>query len=298
MTKKDKANETAIAEVVQKPKKLTKKQAAALAAKEEQSISMAVATIGLNSQIREQAIASVDWRHNLRAQYAYQLFDVMNDKLFENKLPQLLIGYWDTEGSPGHIIVNPYGKQDGLYYFTGDGLGLTGHIDLRDDLTPLGTAVALLHNMVHAEQEAFKPAKSWYHKQGFRDRMKGFGVLTAPDGSTKEVTEVFGQLITGTLALPEAALANEPMELAAHITENGETETVVTDVSFQTQTKKKKGLTSYSCKGDHEGAKIYASNTNVRVLCAVCGNAMLTEDKEVNKNIVSMTGDYSLKVTS
>jgi stalled ribosome alternative rescue factor ArfA len=290
LTKKDKANETAIAEVVQKPKKLTKKQAAALAVKEEQSISMAVTTIGLNSQIREQAVASVSWRHNLRAQYAYQLFDVMNDKLFENKLPQLLIGFIDVE--LGHI------KQDGLYYFMGDGLSLTGHIDLRDDLTPLGTAVALLHNMVHAEQETFKPTKSWYHKQGFRDRMKGFGVLTAPDGSTKEVTEVFGQLITGTLALPEAALANEPLELAGHTTETEETETVITDVSFQTQAKKKKGLTSYSCKGDHEGSKVYASNTNVRVLCAVCGNAMLTEDKEVNKNIVSMTGDYSLKVTS
>ena len=32
--------------------------------------------------------ATTDWRHNLRAQYAYQLFDEMNEKLFEGKKPR------------------------------------------------------------------------------------------------------------------------------------------------------------------------------------------------------------------
>lgn len=130
--------------------------------------------MGLNQQVRDHALASTDWRYNSIAVRLYGWFDTVNANLFEGLLPQPVIGF----DRSGRI------KQDGAYYFEGDGISLYYHIDLREDLSLLEQFVALIHNAVHMEQEVTMEKGSWYHKIPFRKRMASFGIKVDEKGNT------------------------------------------------------------------------------------------------------------------
>ncbi len=91
---------------------------------------------GLNEQVKEHAVRSGDWRHNLKAKQAYALFDKLNEVVFASALAQAVIG-WDDSGR----LKSRWGE----YHFEGDGVSLFHHIDLRKDTEGLDLVVALLH---------------------------------------------------------------------------------------------------------------------------------------------------------
>jgi len=148
---------------------------------------------GINQTIRELADSQAGWRFHSQARLAYRLYDVMNAKLFDGKLPDPLVNFDET----GRL------KKDGDYQWERDGLALYGRMNLRKDLTPLETVVAVLHNLSHLEAETYaKSKKGWYHSTGFRKRMKDFGVKTNKAGDTIGLDGTFYEMLKG-LVMPE-----------------------------------------------------------------------------------------------
>lgn len=158
-------------------------------------------SVGLNEQIRHHAEQAVDWEHHKAAQKAYAMYSQLNGESFGGKLPQAVIGFDDT----GRLR-----QLEGHYHFEGDGISLYHHIDLRKDLTPLQTAIALLHNAVHLESETYETKTAWYHSTKWRERMAEFGLLCDDKGRTVAVTSV----ATHTLATMGLDLTVEQLETA------------------------------------------------------------------------------------
>jgi hypothetical protein len=135
-------------------------------------------SVGLNEQIRHHAEQAVDWQHNKAAQKAYAMYSQLNGESFGGKLPQAVIGFDDT----GRLR-----QLEGHYHFEGDGISLFHHIDLRKDLSPVQTAIALLHNAVHLESETYETKTAWYHSMKWRARMCEFGFNCDEKGRTESV---------------------------------------------------------------------------------------------------------------
>ena len=148
----------------------------------------------INEQIREQAESTKDWRHQGEAVEAYALFDKVNACFFKSKLPQVVFGFDDSA------------KPEGSYYFEGDSMSLTSHVDIPQDLGKKWMIVAVIHNAVHTEQELFGSKASWYHKKKFRDKLEGFGIKADATGETKELLPSFVDTL---LAMGEGELAEE-----------------------------------------------------------------------------------------
>ena len=148
----------------------------------------------INEQIREQAESTKDWRHQGEAVEAYALFDKVNACFFKSKLPQVVFGFDNNV------------KPEGLYYFEGDSMSLTSHVDIPQDLGKKWMIVAVIHNAVHTEQELFGSKASWYHKKKFRDKLEGFGIKADNSGETKELLPSFVDTL---LSMGEGELAEE-----------------------------------------------------------------------------------------
>ena len=100
---------------------------------------------GINKAIKENARASVDWKHQATADKAYAMYEVVNEQLFQDNLPEVVIGFDDRL------------KKSGEYYFEGDNISLKHHFDIRTDLTNLELFIAILHNAVHSNDDVYKP---------------------------------------------------------------------------------------------------------------------------------------------
>ena len=148
----------------------------------------------INEQIREQAESTKDWRHQGEAVEAYALFDKVNACFFKSKLPQIVFGFDNSV------------KTEGSYYFEGDSMSLTSHVDIPQDLGKKWMIVAVIHNAVHTEQELFGSKASWYHKKKFRDKLEGFGIKADATGETKELLPSFVDTL---LSMGEGELAEE-----------------------------------------------------------------------------------------
>ena len=128
--------------------------------------------IGINQSIKENARASSQWRHQQRADHAYAIFEVVNEKLFNNELPDPVIGFDDRL------------KKTGEYYFQGDSISLHHHFDIRTDLNGLEVFIAILHNCVHSYQNSYKTKAEWYHSKAFREELAEYGIDADDNGNT------------------------------------------------------------------------------------------------------------------
>ena len=131
-----------------------------------------ITPIGLNEQIKNNALLDTEWRHHADVKWLYQIGDLLNEHFFDGDIPQVVIGLDET----GRL------KKSGEFYFEGDGVSLRNHIDLKKGLTRLEQVMALVHNYVHAHNESYGTTKSWYHSTTFRKAMKEFGLQTDKSG--------------------------------------------------------------------------------------------------------------------
>jgi len=65
-------------------------------------------TGGINQAIQKHARTSLDWKHQGKADKAYTIFGAINDFLYEQNLPTVIIGFDNRL------------KKAGEYYFEGD----------------------------------------------------------------------------------------------------------------------------------------------------------------------------------
>jgi|TARA_Y100000310_G_C20489732_1_gene718592 predicted SprT family Zn-dependent metalloprotease len=135
-------------------------------------------TGGINKAVQEHARTSLDWKHQVKADKAYTLYGAVNDFLYQQNLPTVVIGFDDRL------------KKAGEYYFEGDNISLKHHFDMRTDLTKVETVIAVLHNAVHAYQDIHKPKGQWYHTKIFRDEMNQWGVATDKNGDAVSIDPV------------------------------------------------------------------------------------------------------------
>ena len=127
---------------------------------------------GINKAIKENARASADWKHQAKADKAYAMYEVINEQLFQDNLPEVVIGFDDRL------------KKSGEYYFEGDTISLKHHFDIRTDLTDIELFIAILHNAVHANQDVYKPKGKWYHGKDFNESMHEYGLTVNDLGNT------------------------------------------------------------------------------------------------------------------
>jgi len=131
-----------------------------------------ITPIGLNEQIKNNALLDTEWRHHADVKWLYEIGDLLNEHFFDGDIPQVVIGLDET----GRL------KKSGEFYFEGDGVSLRNHIDLRKGLTRLEQCLALVHNYVHANNSVYGTPKSWYHSTTFRKSMTEFGLKTDKSG--------------------------------------------------------------------------------------------------------------------
>ncbi len=137
--------------------------------------------MGIAEQIKEMALNNSDWRHYEKAQLVYQMYDRLNEKFFKGELPQAVIGFDPT----GRI------KKDGKYWYESDDMAVPHHIDLAKGLTPAGTMVALLKNMLYLKSEVYYVKSNWYHSEAWRKEMTAFGLTTNAAGDVTDFATKF-----------------------------------------------------------------------------------------------------------
>ena len=121
-------------------------------------------TGGINKAIKENARVTANWKYREQADYAYTIYESVNEMLYNSMLPDVVIGFDNRL------------KKQGEYYFEGDNISLKHHFDIRDDLTKLETIIAVLHNTVHCNQDVYKAKGQWYHTQTFKEEIKQWGI--------------------------------------------------------------------------------------------------------------------------
>ena len=141
--------------------------------------------IGLNKQIQEHARASNNWKHQTKADRAYSIFQSINQFLYNNELPDVIIGFNSRTGKSGE------------YYYEGDAVGLNGHFDIHPDINDFELVIACLHNAVHAFIDVYKDKAQYDHSAAFVKELKNWGIV-AKRKSGKAV-ELKAELLEETL---------------------------------------------------------------------------------------------------
>lgn len=150
----------------------------------------------LNRDIREHAIAATDWWGHKHTVLAYELFDAMNNKLFDADLPDPIIK-WDNTGR--------LQLREGHYHVDKDGAALYGVFDLRQDLNVLEVVLGLCHNTAHLYLETYDSkvlrkisTNGWYHPIKFKNLMMNkFGIQVDKNGKPIKLTGEFWEMLMG-----------------------------------------------------------------------------------------------------
>ena len=121
-------------------------------------------TGGINKAIKENARTTKGWKHRDKADFAYSVYEAVNERLYDSNLPDVIIGFDNRL------------KKQGEYYFEGDSISLKHHFDIRDDLTKIETIIAVIHNVVHCNQDVHKPKGQWYHTANFKKEIAQWGI--------------------------------------------------------------------------------------------------------------------------
>lgn len=129
----------------------------------------------INKAIKENARTTADWKHREMADFAYTVFESVNDQLYQGMLPDCAIGFDNRL------------KKAGEYYFESDSMGLKHHFDMRSDLSKIEIIIAVLHNSVHAWQDAEKPKGQWYHTNSFAKEISNWGITVNKSGDAVEL---------------------------------------------------------------------------------------------------------------
>ena len=139
---------------------------------------------GINKSIKEHARNSNDWVHQDKADKAYTLYDSINENLYNNGLPEIVIGFDDRL------------KKAGEYYFEGDNISLKHHFDIRTDLTPIELVIAVLHNAIHAYTDIHKGKGGWWHMSAFKKEIQQYGITVQDNGDLKDIdVDIFGDVM-------------------------------------------------------------------------------------------------------
>jgi len=135
--------------------------------------------------IRRHARSNKEWQGRDKVDYAYTLYEQINENLFNNSLPDLVIGY------DKNIQL-----KAGNYYHEGDSIGVKYHFDMNPNLDNFSTFLAVMHNCVHAQTEVYKKKGEWYHSSVFRKNMEDWGINPDKNG---EVSSLNPEILENTL---------------------------------------------------------------------------------------------------
>ena len=132
-------------------------------------------TGGINKAIKENARTTAEWKHREKADFAYSVYEAVNENLYDKQLPDVVIGFDNRI------------KKQGEYYFEGDNISLKHHFDIRDDITKLEVIIAVIHNAVHVRQDVYKPKGQWYHSTEFSTEISGWGIGVDKAGDAVDI---------------------------------------------------------------------------------------------------------------
>ena len=215
-------------------------------------------TGGINQAIQKHARTSLDWKHQGKADKAYTIFGAINDFLYEQNLPTVIIGFDNRL------------KKAGEYYFEGDNISLKHHFDMRDDLTELETVISVLHNAVHAFQDVHKPKRQWYHPASFGKEMAQWGLNVNKNGDIVSIDpDTFSEVLEriGRGSIRSELLDFEPVEATDITTTSPSAAEYVTKANITKAKATVNKMKKWSC----------ACNPPINVRCAVNLTAYCTE---------------------
>lgn len=243
---------------------------------------------GIAEQIKGIAIFNGEWRHNDEAKKAYQFYDRINHVIYQDTLPQAIIGFDDS----GRL------KKAGRYHYEGDDVSLPHHIDLVNGLTDLAMIISLIGHTCEMQSEVYSHKSNWYFSRYWKSCMKEVGLTAKSNGDIETINdEIFSPIyhqIYG-FVLPDDVLANqyqqyiqgikskpeEPKTLLEVFSDDDESQVV----SFVAKTKKKTWTKKFSChcvKGQYNGTEgtysFHAINVAPNTICGACGHEIKAVD--------------------
>ena len=155
--------------------------------------------MGIAEQVRELAVASTGWRHNQQVALAYTIFDALNEKVFDNMLPQAVIGFDDT----GRL------KRISKYHYEGDNLSIPHHIDLRIGISQEQMVVGLIMTIEQMKGEVYDKKSNWYFSQTWQKAMATHGLVCTESGHVEKINPSFGKLLAAIEGYGDATPAQQ-----------------------------------------------------------------------------------------
>ena len=242
--------------------------------------------MGLAEQIKDQAIASTDWRHHSSVSAAYHSYDLLNKNVYDEGLPQAIIGK-DDSGRMQRMV---------KYHYEGDGVALPHHIDLKLGLSWEQTVVALLIAIEEMRSEVFDKKENWYYSQDWQKRMKKMGLVCSSSGHLEKINLPFRHVLAKFLNWTDSDekqkeglkgfrdsffIAQMATEESVAVSDDNDTD-IISDVNgdvLSDTIKKPKKTKKYACdceKGNPNGSTTFwAVRIAPGTICGACNGEFL-----------------------
>lgn len=243
--------------------------------------------MGIAEIVKDLAINSENWRHQQSIASAYKSFDLINKFVYNEELPQAIIGHDDS----GRM------QRMSKYHYEGDGVALPHHIDLKIGLSFEQTLIGLLIAIEEMRSEVFDKKDNWYYSLDWQKRMKKMGLVCSSSGQVEKINLPFRHVLTKFMqvtGLPDedkkdmlkqfieefkkAQTATEEPEV---LSDDNDTDVIsdVDGVVLSPATKKAKKTRKYACnceKGDPNGSTTFwAVRIAPGTICGACNGEFL-----------------------
>lgn len=220
---------------------------------------MAEITGGINKAIQRSARTSLDWKFRDKADLAYQIYDSVNEQLFDSNLTDIVIGFDNRL------------KKAGEYYFEGDNISLKHHFDIRDDLTNVELVIAVLHNATHCHQDVHKGKGVWWHTADFKHMLGEWGIEVSDSGDAVAIDpDLFGEVLDklGLTVYKPDMLDYDPIEAVVDTTDSPEVMKITKVKAPGKKVAKGSKMKKWSCAC--ETPTNVRCATNLKAYCTVC----------------------------
>jgi hypothetical protein len=146
----------------------------------------------INTDIRDNELATCDWALNPLAWELYWFVDLFN------------IAFFKGEPVPTPVLTFERSRVNSLgYYRIGfNDFAVKNQINLNRiylDRPLYETLQTLVHEMVHSWEHIYVPeekrTKNWYHTKAFRTKLAGIGILTDEKGCHLGIGDPFAHLL-------------------------------------------------------------------------------------------------------
>lgn len=176
-----------------------------------------------------------------------RLYDYMNDRLFEGKLPNCLITFQRKNGMLGYFHFSRFENKEA--HSTDEIAMNPKYFRTRTDKE---TASTLVHEMVHLWQYHNGSPSNGYHNKEWADKMESLGLI--PSSTGKEGGKRTGQ------------------RMSHWVKENGAFDIALKEMDFSIEWKEKElvEVLTKKGKGKEEGKKEYKKN-KIKYSCPDCG---------------------------